>query len=320
MLNIINFAIMSPYHFLRIIKPMWFSNIYFFKFTKPFDTSQEQLEKALDELKFTPCGTLDMSKFGWTSALGHNSPAYTHKGSGNILLRAKKEEKILPSSVIKDLLEEKVANIEKAEGRPVKKKEKDQIKEDIIHSLLPQAFTKSSYVNGYIDTNKQLLILNISSKNKADDFMALLRKAIGSLPVEPIRKEGTIEVLLTHWLKNDSLPSQFSLEMEAEFKSPEEDGAIVRLKQQDLTADEVMRHLDTGKQVTRLALLWQDRVSFIITDDLSLKRVKFTDLIKEQNDDIPNEDKLAKMDADFTLMAAEFAELLPYLVDQVEQL
>jgi recombination associated protein RdgC len=298
---------------------MWFSNIFFFKFTKPFDTSQEDLEKSLAELKFTPCGTLDMSKFGWTSALGHNTNAYTHYANGNILIRAKKEEKILPSSVIKDLLEEKIANIEKAESRPVKKKEKEQIKEDIVHSLLPQAFTKSSYVNGYIDTNTQLLMINVSSKNKADDYMALLRKAIGTLPVEPIRKDGTIEVLLTHWLKNNALPSDFSLEMEAEFKSPEEDGATVKVKQQDLTADEVTHHMETGKQVTKLALMWQDRMSFVIQDDLSIKRVKFTELIKDQNDDIPNEDKLAKMDADFTLMAAEFGEFIPYLIAQVEE-
>jgi recombination associated protein RdgC len=298
---------------------MWFSNIYFFKFTKPFDISPEELEQPRDTLTFTPCGTLDMSKFGWTSALGHGSSAYTHEANGNILLRAKKEEKILPASVIKDLLEEKISNIEKAEGRPVKKKEKDQIKEDIIHSLLPQAFTKSSFVNGYIDTQRQLLMINVSSRNKADDFMALLRKAIGSLPVEPVRKDGSIELLLTHWLKNQALPNGLTLEMEAELKSPEEDGATVRLKQQELTADEVTRHLETGKQVTKLALMWQDRMTFIIQEDISLKRVKFTDVIKEQNDDIPNEDKLAKMDADFTLMAAEFGEFMPFLIKEIEE-
>lgn len=296
---------------------MWFSNLYFFKFTKAFDSSQEDLEKALGELKFTPCGTLDMSKTGWTSALGHNTPAFVHANGSNLLMRLKKEEKILPSSVIKDLMEEKIAAIEKAESRPVKKKEKDQIKEDIIHSLLPQAFTKSSFVTGYIDVANDLLIINTSSKGKADDFMALLRKAIGTLPVEPIRKDGTIEVLLTHWLKND-LPKEFHLEMEAELKYPEEGGAVVKLKQQDLTADEVTRHLESGKQVTKLALLWQDRLTFILADDISCKRVKFTDIVKEQNDDIPKEDQLSKLDADFTLMAAEFAEFLPYLISEVD--
>lgn len=295
---------------------MWFSNLYFFKFTKSFETSQDELEKALSDLKFTPCGTLDISKMGWTSALGHNSEAFCHASSGNILMRLKKEEKILPASVIKDLLEEKIANIEKAEGRQVKKKEKDQIKEDIIHSLLPQAFTKASFVNGYIDTANNLLVINTSSKGKADDFMSMLRKAIGTLPVEPIRKDGTIEVLLTHWLRT-SLPQEFELEMEAELKHPEEGGAIVKLKQQDLTADEVTRHLETGKQVTKLALMWQERLTFVLADDISCKRVKFTDVVKEQNDDIPKEDILTKLDADFTLMAAEFGEFLPYLVSEV---
>jgi len=298
---------------------MWFSNIYFFKFTKDFDLSQEELEKSLDALKFTPCGTLDMSKMGWTSALGHNTNAYTHIANDCILMRLKKEEKILPASVIKDLMEEKVANIENAESRKLSKKDKDQIKEDIIHSLLPQAFTKSSFVNGYIDTQRQLLMINVSSGAKADDFMAMLRKAIGSLPVEPVRKDGSIELLLTDWLKNSHLPHDFNLEMEAELKQPEEDGAIVRLKNQDLTADEVTQHLDTGKQVTKLGLMWQDRVTFIIQEDVSIKRVKFTDIVKEQNDDIPNEDKLAKMDADFTLMTAEFGELMTYLLPQIAE-
>ena len=103
-------------------------------------------------------------------------------------------------------------------------------------------------------------------------------------------------------------------------KSPEEDGAIVRLKQQELTADEVMRHLDTGKQVTKLAMMYQDRVTFIMQDDISLKRVKFTEIVKEQTDDIPSEDKLAKLDADFTLMTAEFSELLPYLIGEIDKL
>lgn len=298
---------------------MWFTNCYFFKFTQTFSLSQEAFEKALATLSFKPCGTLDLSTFGWTSALGHNTDAFTHQANGCILIRAKKQEKILPTSLIKDLIEEQITAIEKSEGRTVKKKEKDQIKEDIIHSLLPQAFTKSSFITGYIDTNQQLLVINVSSRNKADDFMALLRKAIGSLPVEPIRKTGDLELLLTHWLKDQTLPSAFELAMEAELKSPEENGAIIRLKQQDLTADEIMAHLETGIQVTKLALTWQERITFILHEDVSLKRIKFTDLVKEQQQDIDDQDKLAKLDADFTLMTGEFAEFFVYLIELINE-
>ncbi|GAA5131746.1 recombination-associated protein RdgC [Thalassotalea piscium] len=295
---------------------MWFKNLYFFAFTRPFEWSEQDLEKNLSEHLFTPCGSTEMSHFGWVNALGKHGSTTVHAVNGNYLLCARKEEKILPAPVIKDMIEEKMAHLENEQGRSATKKEKEQFKEDIIFELLPRAFSRVTDTHAYINPEENIIVVNTSSRGKAEDFLALLRKVLGTLPVTSLSPERAPDEIMTDWLTEQSLTEPFQLGMEAEFHALGDDGAVVRVKNQDLTSDEIKAHLDADKFVVKTALEWDDAISFILCDDLAIKRLKFFEVLHEQNEDIDKDDMTARLDADFALMAGELNRLIKDLLAQ----
>ena len=292
---------------------MWFKNLQVHRFTRPFDLTTERLESQLESLTFTPCGSQDMSRFGWTPPLGKFGRALTHYADGQILICARKEQKMLPSTVIKEQLAEKVEAIEFEQGRALRKKEKEALKEELLHTLLPRAFSRTTNTFAWINAADGLLIVDASSAKKAEDVLALLRKSIGSLLVVPVALKNPPEITMTEWLQQGNLPAAFTLEDESELRSAMEHGGIARFKQQDLMTDEVKNHLANDKLVTKLALNWGERLSFVLGDDLSIKRLKFSEELREQNDDVTSEDSAARLDADFALVTGELAQFIPAL-------
>jgi len=297
---------------------MWFKNLYFFAFTRPFEHSEQDLEKHLSEHLFTPCGSTELSHFGWVNALGKHGSTIVHGVNGNYLLCARKEEKILPAPVIKDQLEAKIALLETEQSRSATKKEKEQFKEDIIFELLPRAFSRVTDTHAYINPEHNIIVINTSSRSKAEDFLALLRKVLGTLPVTSVSPEKAPDELMTDWLTEGNLGANFNLGMEAEFNALGDDVAVVRVKNQDLTRDEIKAHLDADKYVVKLALEWDESLSFILCDDLAIKRLKFYDVLQEQNDDIESDDVIARLDADFALMAGELNRFIGDLLAEFD--
>ncbi|QSX32524.1 recombination-associated protein RdgC [Shewanella avicenniae] len=293
---------------------MWFKNLTLYRFNKPFSIEAEQLEKALDEFVFHPCSSQDISKFGFTHALGKLGQSLVHSAENRHLICATKEEKILPSQVIREALDEKVAHLEAEEQRKITKKEKDALKDEITTTLLPRAFSRRSQIRALILPEQQLLLVDSSSATKAEELLALLRKAIGSLPVVPVSFSTPIEIQLTDWLKQGELPVPFYLLDEAELKSAADDGGIVRFKQQDLTEDEVLAHVESGKQVHKLAIQFEQSIQFVLQSDAGIRRLKFAEEFRAQTDDVAGEDPLAKLDADFVLMSSEIIVLLNTLI------
>ncbi len=294
---------------------LWFKNLMVYRLSRDVLLSADEMEKQLSASTFTPCGSQDMSKSGWVSPMGSHSDALTHSVNGQIIICARKEEKILPTPVIKQAHQAKIEKLENEQHRKLKKTEKDALKDEVLHTLLPRAFSRFSQTSIWIDTVNGLIMVDAASAKRAEDMLALLRKSVGSLPVVPLTMESPIELTLTEWVRSGDLPAGFTLQDEAELKAILEEGGVIRCKKQELVSDEIAVHIEAGKLVTKLALDWQERVQFIMSDDGALKRLKFSDTLREQNADIDKEDYAQRFDADFILMTGELAALIKNTVE-----
>ncbi|MFI8417625.1 recombination-associated protein RdgC [Serratia sp. NPDC078593] len=294
---------------------LWFKNLMVYRLSREVALNADEMEKQLSAFSFTPCGSQDMAKTGWVSPMGSHSDALTHTVNGQIIICARKEEKILPSPVIKQELQAKIDKLEGEQHRKLKKTEKDSLKDEVLHSLLPRAFSRFNQTFMWIDTVNGLIMVDAASAKRAEDTLALLRKSLGSLPVVPLTLESPIELTLTEWVRSGELPAGFIIQDEAELKAILEDGGVIRCKKQNLISDEIAVHIEAGKLVTKLAVDWQERIQLVIADDGSLKRLKFADALREQNDDIEREDVAQRFDADFILMTSELAALIQNMIE-----
>lgn len=290
---------------------MWFKNLVIYQLENDFSYNQDSLGEALADKAFEPCAKHQQSSEGWTSPMGKESELLVHAGGGAFMICSTREERILPASVVRDFMDEKIEVIEQAELRKVRKKEKDQIKDEVTLDLLPRAFTRRHRSYAMILPSLKLMIVDASSNAKADEFVSLLRETLVDTPVlVPEVQHAPIDRMTTWLTEPTSMPVDLVSGDECEMQDPSEEGAIVRCRRQDLAGDEIRSHLDAGKQVKKLALNWADKISFVMCDDLSVKKIKFSDELLEQASQ-DAEDAASRFDADFTLMKLEFEEFLP---------
>ncbi|EPL8679514.1 recombination-associated protein RdgC [Klebsiella michiganensis] len=295
------------------MKQVAFKNVFTYRLSRDIAFNTEDVISGLNNHLFTPCGSQDMAKAGWTETFGDK---LVYDANGFLLMTMRREEKILPSTVIKDELAEKIAVLEAEQGRRLKKTEKDSLKDEVLHSLLPRAFTRAKNTRLLIDLKKSLVYVDASCATKAENILALLRKSLGSLPVIPLTAKNPIELTLTDWLTR-GFPKGYTPGDTAVLKAMLEDGGAIRCQKQDLETDEVRNHIDAGKVATSIALDWQNRASFRLDDDLSIKRLTFSDELNDQNDDIDREDHALRFDADFLLFTSELSCLITDLVEAI---
>ena len=292
---------------------MWFKNIHVFSLVDHFALSAEQLQTLLLEHRARPCGKLEPMHYGWASPWGMGSDSLLHASQGRYLLVARKEEKLLPASVVKEQVLMKVAEIEREEHREVTGREKKSLFEQLSIQLLPQAFSKAQLTYAYIDLEKQWLVIDSSNHTRAEDLTVLLRQTLGSLKLSEIKVASSPSVLFTEWVSGQGLPHDFCLEDYCELQDPNSASTVIKCMNQDVMAKEVLGHIDSGKQVIKLALTWQDRITFIVDQQLGIRRIRFLDLVQQQVDDANVESPEEKFDADFMIFSSEFALFLPRL-------
>jgi recombination associated protein RdgC len=295
---------------------MWFRNIHFYRFEEPFKLTGQQLNEALEKHKARDCGQMELSCEGWVRPLGQDGQMLVHQTDGRLMFCLRREDKVVPSSTVREQVQEKAFAIEQQAGRPVGRKERMDIKDQVMQELLPRALVKASHTYAYIDPKNDWLIVNAASARKAEELIMLLRKSLGTLNVVLPQTDISPEAAMTEWMRSaNSLPQWFAIEDECEFRASGELVSVIRCKHVDVDTKEIRGHVEAGKRVHRMAMHWQEKLSFVLHDDLSIRRLRFDTEVVEEAD--AGDDAIAQFDADFAIMGSEFAEFIPALMNAV---
>ena len=288
---------------------MWFRNLQLYRFVDSFNLSEQEFAEKLAEQRFQPCGRQSKETVGWISPLHRHQEELVYHANGCFLFCMRKEQKVIPPTMINEALEERVSEIEIEQGRKVFRKEKQQFKEDIMAVLLPKAFTRATHTHAYIDTRNGFMVVNAGSIALADTFISLLVDSLGVLGAVKIDAEQNPAATMNQWLL-EGLPEPWSLSGEYELKDPQ-DERVARFKDNELEGQggQVIQDLiNDGYWVSKLGIYFKDLLKCTVTDDLQIKSVKFGDELLNQNDELDIEDHMAKFDADFVLMTQTVAE------------
>jgi len=295
---------------------MWFRNIHFYHFTEPFKLTGKQFSEALEKKRCRPCGQMEPFCNGWAEPLGNGGHMLAHETDGNLMICLRREEKVLPASIVREQVATRVFEIEQS-GRAVGRKEKGEIRESVLVDLLPRALVRSSHTYACILPKEGWLIVDAGSKSKADDVIEALNKTLLTLPVVPPETQRSAESAMTQWLMQpESLPDGFAIGEACDLHDAASVG-VVRCKHFEVLCDKVRAHVTDGMSVNGLALEWRERASFVLADDLTIKQLKFDSALVDEAADQGGDDAAARFDADFALMAPELGRLLPDLLQAV---
>lgn len=275
----------------------------------------EQMETALGQMLFTPCSASQDKSMGWVPPRGQQHGALVESINGQRILCFMIESKGVPGSVIKRHLDERLAQIEATEGRKPGRKESRELRDDIVQQLLPMAFAKTSSVLVWLDQQTGRLVLDCGSQGKADEVVSALVKCLPGVQISALNTQQSPQAAMTQWLTaggEDGWPNHFAPGREVELKSGDEMNSVVKFTRHHLDDAEMQRHISQGKLPTKLALDWDGRVSFVLTESTQLKKVAFLDGVFEDNASAEDE---GGFDADVTISTGELSALITDLIE-----
>lgn len=275
-----------------------------------WSTSVAQMETSLEAERFIECGASQEKSVGWIEPRGEVHGALVEAVDRQLILKLMIETRALPGSVVTRKVKDRVAQIEAATGRKPGKKETRDIKDDIRLELLPLAFTKQASVLVWIDPEARSLLIDAASQAKADEVITLLVKSLPGLAVTLLNTKVSPTAAMSQWLISQDPPAGFSVDRECELKAADESKAVVRYARHPLDTAEVRGYVESGKLPTRLALTWDSRVSFVLTEGLQLKKLAFLDVVFEA----ASAGKDDGFDTDAAIATGELRKLLPDLL------
>ncbi len=272
----------------------------------------EQIEDCLAKSTFVETGATQQQSMGWAPPRGIEHAPLIEDIGGHWLLKLMIEQRVLPSSVVKRRTDEMAERIEAETGRKPGKKQTKDLKEQATLELLPMAFTKQSAIRVWIAPAQRLLMIDASSAGRAEEVVTLMIKELPGLNLHLIQTAEAPATCMAAWLMDGVPPEGFTIDRECELKSVDEMKSVVRYARHSLDIEEVRQHLTGGKSPTRLAMSWRDRVSFMLTDTLQIKKISFLDVVFEGRD---SSDKDEAFDADAAIATGELCKLIPDLLD-----
>ncbi|MBH2008308.1 MAG: recombination-associated protein RdgC [Xanthomonadaceae bacterium] len=272
--------------------------------------SAHLIESALQMQAFVPCGATQERSAGWVPPRGEDEGALLETVAGQYLLKLMVESKAVPAAVVKRKAEERALEIEATTGRKPGKKEIRDLREEAKHTLLPYAFTKRGSVNVWIDVQAQRLVIDAGSQGRADEVITTLVKVLDGFAVQELHTATSSAAAMSDWLSRQEPPAGFSIDRECELKAVDDSKAAIRYAHHALDIDEIRQHISEGKLPTRLAMTWDDRVSFVLTEGMQLRKLQFQDGVFEKGGE-----KADGFDADAAIATGEIGRLIPALLE-----
>ncbi len=294
---------------------MLFKQLKLFRFEVDGELDVDSIEQACQQYQLQNCPKSQYHSVGWLSPFGKNAEVMVHATQHYWLMCFGKQERLLPASVIKEHLDERIEQIRQKQERNVYAKEKQSLKEEIEFQLLPQAFTRNQSHWLYLDVQNKFMYIASTNASLCQQVLELCNKTFGGFKAYPVDTKSGIANEMTRWLHDNRWPKNFIIERDCEMIDQQHEKNIVRFSQQNLAEKEVIAHLDHGKKVSKLSLSWQDRLAFSLDSQFNVSKIKFLDLIEEQRKDTFCDTKEQQLDADFTIMALEFAQWMPALLE-----
>lgn len=289
-----------------------FKNVIVYAIEPGWSQSLAEAEQGLAGQRFAPCGPSQEKAAGWAEPRGAAHGPLIEAIDGQWLLEFMIESKTLPGSVVRRKVEERCAQIEQATGRKPGKKEKKELKEEITLELLPMAFTRQARVAVWIDPAERRLVVNSSNAARADEVVTSLVKCLDGFALALVNTQQEPAAAMSDWLATQEPPAGFSIDRECELMASDDSKAVVRYAKHPLDIEEVRQHIASGKRPTRLALTWEDRISFELTHGLQIRKIAFLEGTGEGASGSNKEDNF---DADVAIATGELGQLLPALIE-----
>ena len=294
---------------------MLFKQIQIFNVNQAISIKTSSLLPKLEALQFTSCLPSFSSSCGWTAPLQEEHSPLVHQVGRYLVFCVKHEDKILPASVVRDAVEDKIKEIEKKESRKVYAKEKRDVRVELTQTMLLKAFSKKALVFGYIDTENELLVLNTTHKERTKIFLSLLKKSldIDATPFQ-LKKVGYV---LTQWINNDAVPTGITVLDKSVLQDPSQVQRMIRSQAQDIYSTPMQSFLKEGLEIKQLAVAWEDAIEFTLSEGLVIKGIKYREeLLSASEEEI--EHAAQRFDANFIIMAETLKNLIPVLVEEFE--
>ena len=289
---------------------MWFKNLQIYRLQAMLVTAE--LAEQLARGEFVKCQSNQPMSRGWVPP--RNDSGLTYSLNGQMLIALKVQEKLLPASVIAEAAQERANDIAEEQGYPPGRKQMKEIKERVVEELMPRAFTRSRTTFAWIDPINGWFVVDASSQSKAEEVIEHLRHCLDNFPLKPFHTQLSPVSAMADWLAGGDAPDGFTIDRDVELQAVDEEKAKVSYKRHPLEEEQVKSHLAAGKLPTRLALTWDDRISFVLTEKLEIKRLAFLDLLKERAEENAKHAE-EQFDADFALITGELARFLPKLTE-----
>ena len=289
---------------------MFFKNLSIYRIPSEPAIDVQAVSERLSALTLHPCSSVEPRSLGWVPP--RDGGDLVHSVNHQWLLALGFEERLLPTSIIKQFAADRAKAILENEGRKVGRKEMRDIREATAIELMPRAFPRRRVTFGWIDPINGWLVIDAGSQPKAEEFLEHLRRSVEGFHARLVKTARSPASAMTAWLADGDAPDGFTIDHDTDLRSAE--NAAVRYVHHSLEGDEIREHIATGKIVTRLAMTWSDRISFVLTENLQIKRLVFLDIIKEQADgQAENEEE--RFDINFALMTGETQKMLGDLIN-----